>query len=337
IQKSLHTRAMREHPDLDQLKRQAKELLEAFDAGLPEAVAEVNAHYRNPDRATFALHHAQLVLARAYGFDSWSKLKAYVDGVTVTRLADAIHAGDLAQVRMMLKARPELVNMQMSYGNEHRPLHYAVKDRAPEIVQFLMENGADARKGIHPHRSATTALTLAIERGYHEIVAIIQTEEQRRRKAGSDSGAALSSVPDELCEAIVRGDESRAIAMLESDPSLIHSCHRDGWTALHMAAGELNESMLRYLLEHGADVTRRSKDGRTPLDLAAAGRGSRMLSGAERFPAVAEMLRQRGAKLTASSAVAMGDADWLRARHSEGTLENPLDWSTGGLLTIAVH
>src|SRR5262245_25285065 len=124
--------------------------------------------------------------------------------------------------------------------------------------------------------------------------------------------------------------------MLESDPSLIHSCHRDGWTALHMAAGELNESMLRYLLEHGADVTQRSKDGRTPLDLAAAGRGSRMLSGAERFPAVAEMLRQRGAKLTASSAVAMGDADWLRARHSEGTLENPLDWSTGGLLTIAV-
>jgi len=328
---------MREHPDLDQLKRQAKELLEAFDAGLPEAVAEVNAHYRNADRATFALHHAQLVLARAYGFDSWSKLKAYVDGVTVTRLADAIHAGDLAQVRVMLKARPELVNMQMSYGNEHRPLHYAVKDRVPEIVQFLMENGADARKGIHPHRSATTALTLAIERGYQEIVAIIQAEEQRRRNQGSDLGAALNSAPDELCEAIARGDESRAIAMLESDPSLVHSCHRDGWTPLHVAAGELNVNLVTSLLERGADLTRRGNDGRTPLDLAAAGRGSRRSGIVERFSFVAGILQQRGAHLTARSAVALGEADWLRARHAEGNLENPLDWSTGGLLTIAVH
>ena len=30
MKRTLPTRAMREHPDLDQLKRQAKELLEAF-------------------------------------------------------------------------------------------------------------------------------------------------------------------------------------------------------------------------------------------------------------------------------------------------------------------
>src|SRR5207247_9749625 len=35
------TRAMREKPDLDQLKRQAKELLEAYRASSPEALAEV--------------------------------------------------------------------------------------------------------------------------------------------------------------------------------------------------------------------------------------------------------------------------------------------------------
>ena len=40
----------------------------------------------------FALHDAQLVLARAYGFGSWPKLEAYVDGVTVQRLADAVTA-----------------------------------------------------------------------------------------------------------------------------------------------------------------------------------------------------------------------------------------------------
>ena len=60
-------------------------------------------HYRGADPATFALHDAQLVLARAYGFDSWPKLKAHVDGVTVARLADAVRAGDVAGSDAMLK------------------------------------------------------------------------------------------------------------------------------------------------------------------------------------------------------------------------------------------
>ena len=335
MQKSLPTRAMREHPDLDQLKRQAKELLEAFIAGQPDAVAEVNAHYRDADRATFALNQAQLALARAYGFDSWPKLKAYVDGVTVTRLAAMARAGDVAQVRAMLKARPELVNMQMSYGDEHRALHFAVMARSTEMTRLLMEHGADARKGIHPHRDATTALTIATERGYGEIVAIIQEEEQRRRNVNIGPETVTSS-PDELCEAIGRGDEDRALSMLEADPSLIHSRNRDGWAPLHVAAGELNERLAPYLLDRGADVAQRGKDGRTPLDLAATGRGMRKAGGSERFAIVADLLLRRGAKQTARSAVALGDADWIRARYAEGALENPLDWSTGGLLTLAV-
>src|SRR6266436_9270716 len=92
---SLPTRAFREHTDLDQLKRQAKELLSAFASGEPVVAAEVNAHFHGADAATFALHDAQLVLARAYGFASWPKLKAYVDGVTVKRLLQAVRASDL--------------------------------------------------------------------------------------------------------------------------------------------------------------------------------------------------------------------------------------------------
>jgi hypothetical protein len=47
---------MREHADLDQLKRQAKELLEAFRAGDPAAAAEIAAHFEGADHETFALH-----------------------------------------------------------------------------------------------------------------------------------------------------------------------------------------------------------------------------------------------------------------------------------------
>src|SRR5712671_2442819 len=89
VNKTVPTRAMREHPDLEQLKRQAKELLESFLAGDTQAAADVNAHYREANPATFALHDAQLVLARAHGFQSWPKLKAYVDGVTVKTLKKA--------------------------------------------------------------------------------------------------------------------------------------------------------------------------------------------------------------------------------------------------------
>src|SRR5690242_7024563 len=109
-------RTLPPNPDLDQLKRQAKELLKAFVAGKPEAVAEVNAWYRRADPASFALHDAQLVMARAHGFDSWPKLKAHVDGVTIQRLVDAVKSGTVAEVRAMLKTRPELANMTVTYG-----------------------------------------------------------------------------------------------------------------------------------------------------------------------------------------------------------------------------
>jgi hypothetical protein len=90
----LPTRAFRDHTDLDQLKRQAKELLEGFIAGEPKATTEVTALYSGADPERFGLHDAQLVLARAYGFASWPKLKAYVDGATAKRLLQAVRAGD---------------------------------------------------------------------------------------------------------------------------------------------------------------------------------------------------------------------------------------------------
>lgn len=68
-------------PDFDQFKRQAKELLKSYRAGDTSAVAEVQRHEHAPDPAAFALHDAQRVLARSYGFPSWPKLKSYVQGI----------------------------------------------------------------------------------------------------------------------------------------------------------------------------------------------------------------------------------------------------------------
>ncbi len=100
--------------------------------------------------------------------------------MTIRRLVEAVSNGAIERVRVMLKTRPELANMAVSYGDEHRAIHYAVMQRQPEITRLLMRKGANARAGIHPHRDATSAWTLARERGYDDIVAIIR----KKRTAG---------------------------------------------------------------------------------------------------------------------------------------------------------
>src|SRR6185369_12048642 len=102
VKSFLPTRQLPEHPDLKQLRRQAKELMEGFLASEPAAIADVDRFYDDAQPEKFALHHAQLVLARSYGFASWPKLKAYVDGITAKRLVEATRAGDLTKVEAML-------------------------------------------------------------------------------------------------------------------------------------------------------------------------------------------------------------------------------------------
>ncbi len=157
----------------------------------------------------------------------------------ITRAQD----NDVEEVRAMLASQPDLVNAQWSYGDERRAIHAAVMNNSPEMVRLLMRAGADARAGVHPHRDATTARTMAVERDLHEIVRIIDEEEQRRVPAAP--GPTRSARPLE------------------------------GTTAR----------------EEGVEAVR--------------------------------------------SAVARGDVAWLKARHAERPLTNVVDWSEGGLLTVA--
>jgi ankyrin len=323
VNRSLPTRELREHPDIDQLKRQAKELLDEFTAGDTAAIAEVNAHYRGASSPGFALHDAQLVLARAYGFDSWPKLKAFVDGATVKRFEEAARNGDISQLRTMLKQRPELV--------KSAALRHAVLRRDNAMVRVLMEHGANARNGVYPHRDATTPLTIAADRGYDEIVSIIK-EAERRRRVTSSGG---TGVPDleELFRAIASGENDRAISLL-SDPSLIQArLAHHGWTPLHAAAARLNVRLVDWLLQRGADSNAEGRNwtGQTPLDCAA--HSSDAKTSAE-FADVASRLIRAGAEMTPWAAVALGDTGWLRARHAQGSLTNPIE-GNGGMLRIA--
>jgi ankyrin repeat protein len=329
------TRRLPPHPNLEHLRKQAKDLLEQYRSGDPAAIAEVQRFERRPDPAAFALNDAQRVLARAYGYESWPKLKAFVDGVNVARLAEAAKSGDLEQVRVMLAARPELVGMDLSESNEHRALHYAVLRRDAPMVRLLMETGADARKGIYPHRDATSALILARDREYHDVVAVIEGEEQRRRAEMSCPNATISPLQDQISAAISQGDTTTAMRLLEADQSLIHACDRNGATPLHVAAEEVNAELVAWLLEKRANVRKKDLRGLTPLDRAALAADPRNQA-AQRFPAIGRLLLEQGAEVTIRGAVALADASRIRELlTADPDLLRQIE-SNGGLLTLAV-
>ena len=249
MRQKLSIRRMRQHPDLEQLKLQSKELLAAFRAADAAAVNEVTACYDDPQHATFALHDAQLVIARSYGFDSWPKLKAYVDGVTIRRLVEAVSNGDIERVRAMLKARPELANMAVSYGDEHRAIHYAAMHRQPEITRLLMRKGANARAGIHPHRDATSAWTLARERGYDDIVAIIEEEENRKAKPAHESTIAPAMELDNAERTAVANGDLKWLRSRLAEDKLANQVRWSDGGLLTVAVRNNRPEVLRFLLD----------------------------------------------------------------------------------------
>jgi ankyrin repeat protein len=311
---------MRENPDIDQLKRQAKELLEAYRASSPEAIAEVTAYHRGASPETFALHDAQFVLARSYGFESWPKLKAAVDGVTAKRLHDAVESGDLRTARELLTRRPEIVDLGRG---EMRALHMAVLRRDLELTNLLLEFGADPQGGIWPNRDATSPLAMARDRGYQEILDAMNAAQEK-------SGTRPSQVPPEVRrkvrEAHMTGRQEAMLAVFEEHPELTDWRAADGTTMLHLAAGRGETLIIKWLIDHGKDVNARaqcvpyqsatfldrSPRGWTPLDFAATGRGSdEWLFNNHKFRPAARSLLERGAELSPLSAAALGRWDYL--------------------------
>ncbi|HTK49643.1 MAG TPA: ankyrin repeat domain-containing protein [Gemmatimonadaceae bacterium] len=127
-------------PHLDQLRRQAKELLRAIHAGRADAIAELRAHHPDViDAGAATLADAQLVLARSYQASSWPRL------VQAAQLADAIWRDDLAAVRALVTGNrallhePVLIREDSNWGP---PMTYAANLGRDRIIRFLHERGA---------------------------------------------------------------------------------------------------------------------------------------------------------------------------------------------------
>ena len=127
-------------PDLDQLHRQAKELLRAIQAGDPSAIGELREHHPEPMEASAAkLADAQLVLARSYRTSSWTRL------VQAVQLADAIWRDDIESVRTLVTRNAALIHEQVllrSDSNWGPPMTYAANLGRDAIIRLLHSLGA---------------------------------------------------------------------------------------------------------------------------------------------------------------------------------------------------
>ena len=99
-------RRLPDHPNVDQLKHQARDLLNSIRRGEASAVVALKKHHPGTlEPGSVKLADAQLVLARSYGASSWPRL------VFACRLIDAIWREDVELVRELGMKDPELLHM----------------------------------------------------------------------------------------------------------------------------------------------------------------------------------------------------------------------------------
>src|SRR5688572_23892265 len=256
-------------PNLEYLRKLAKRRLAEMRATSPSA----------------KLSDAQLAVAREHGLASWRKLKAHVDQLNdgrheaaVAELLKAVGAGDFGAVQKMLDEHPTLVGAvgpHPFWGGRPQPLHVSIETGHEPIFRLLLDRGADPG-GDNRAYGRWSPLMLAV----HWKRDAMRDELLRR---GADVG---------LIEALMLGDDARATAILDADPTIVA---RRAWpndaTPLHFARTPL---AVRRLIELGVPVDRKDTYGKTALETITS-------RGADAAPLV-KVLTERGAKIGARHA-----------------------------------
>lgn len=151
------TKRLPARPNLEHLKRQAKDLLNDQRAGEPSAlhrIREFHPRFNELDDSsirsgTYALSDAQLTIAREYGFASWARLSTHIssgdhstgdqplhsriEDATFRRAVELLDDGNADGLRDHLAEHPELIRQRIVFegGNYFRD---------PTLLEFIAEN-----------------------------------------------------------------------------------------------------------------------------------------------------------------------------------------------------
>lgn len=173
--------------NLEQTRKQAKELLEAFKAGDRKILDQVRWNHPRfqglTDKAiaaaTFQLADAQLVLARLHAFDSWPKLLEHIEMLekkdpAIMRFesaANAIVSGDITTLKNLLRDNPALVHARSTRSQRAPLIHYVAANgiegyrqvTPPNIIEVatvLLDAGAEVDAVSDAYGGGSTTLGL---------------------------------------------------------------------------------------------------------------------------------------------------------------------------------
>ena len=251
-----------ERPDLDQLRRQAKDLHRAARAGNPHAVERFRTYLPLRPGAAFTLSAAQLVLAREHGLPSWPALVAEAHARTqslVERLTDlvagsvrghfdppGIRRGWAERAVRLLAENPDVTGYDIRVA--------AVLGDAPRIADMLAR---DPDAALRPDDQAGwPPLLFVCSSRWHQIdpsrsAGLVETA-RVLLDAGADPNSAVGRSPQAgHCSALY------AAAGLANHPALARlllerGADPDTPSALYHTAFHPDHACLRLLLEHGA-------------------------------------------------------------------------------------
>jgi ankyrin repeat protein len=269
------SRELPEKPNLQYLRKQAKELLRTMPAG--------------------KLADAQHTLANEYGFPTWAELKTHVITLGLSpaeALTVAVRDSDPRRVRELLERYPELrakINDPLpSYGFGQQALFAAVQRGDRATIDVLLQAGADIGKRTEWWAGGFGALDdcdpslvdFLIERG-----AVIDAH----------SAARLGMMP-KLAE------------LVAANPAVVHAPGGDGQTPLHFAS---TVEVAKFLLENGAEIDALDVDHEsTPAQYML--RVDQKRHYPHDRQDVARYLVSRGCKTDILMAAALGDVDLVR-------------------------
>lgn len=214
--------------NLEQLRKQAKDLLRAHRSGSAEAAARVAAVLPGGD---IRLAQAQLVVAREHGFPSWPRLRAYLDRVAV--------AGPVLE--------HPFEDDPAYYAERAEGLLASAEDGTPEAV------AAFSRWSV-PLTPAGARTVVARNHGFSSWIGL-------RRHVGSLADEPFARAFRALREQDVDG----LAALLDRFPELVAARGTNGNDLLALASATCDERMVALLVERGADVTRGNRHGWTAL------------------------------------------------------------------------
>jgi ankyrin repeat protein len=266
------SRTLPEQPNLEYLKKEAKELLRGMQQG--------------------KLADAQHALAQDYGFASWAKLKTHVQNLTLTpalAFTAAVRGQDAARVRALLERHEELrahIDAPLEdYGHGQHALFAAVQRGDRATIDVLLEFGARIGKRTEWEPGGFGVLDDCDP-------SLVEFLTARGAAIDAHSAARLAMM-DKLRE------------LVAADPAAVHARGADGRTPLHFAS---TVEVAEFLLANGADIDARDRGSETtPVQQMLRVEHKRHYPH-DRQP-VARYLVSRGAQADIFVAASLGDLD----------------------------